>query len=82
MSMNCMDAAEEQFKSALQVSSSFSCTVWNHLKGVYFFQKLANNSDLATFINLNLAIVYLRTNRTEDWTNLLSAIDPERIPAQ
>ena len=87
MSMNCMDAAEEQFKSALQVDlflSLFSCLQkFSKLTEVFTsLQKRASHSDLATFINLNLAIVYLRMNRTQDLEVLLSTIDPEHIPAQ
>ena len=38
--------------------------------------------ELMTFINLNLAIVYLRLNRQADLMALVEHIDPERIPPQ
>ncbi|XP_014673025.1 PREDICTED: MAU2 chromatid cohesion factor homolog [Priapulus caudatus] len=60
MSMNCMEAAETQFNTALRLSTE---------------------NELWTFINLNLAIVYLRTNREADLMGLLERIDPERIVA-
>uniref|UniRef100_A0A2C9JSS8 MAU2 chromatid cohesion factor homolog n=1 Tax=Biomphalaria glabrata TaxID=6526 RepID=A0A2C9JSS8_BIOGL len=60
MSMNCMEAAEAQFKTAL---------------------KMAGGGDLNNFINLNLAIVYLRTNRHTELLGLLEAINPETIPS-
>ncbi|KAL5005286.1 hypothetical protein ScPMuIL_018742 [Solemya velum] len=58
MSMNCMEAAEAQFNTALRISKE---------------------SDLWTFINLNLAIVYLRTNRQSEISGLLDRIDPDRL---
>ena len=85
MSMNCVDAAEEQFKSALQVDLFLFHVSWQQTFSKLtevFLQKRASHSDLATFINLNLAIVYLRMNRTQDLEVLLSTIDPEHIPAQ
>ncbi|CAL1526010.1 unnamed protein product [Lymnaea stagnalis] len=59
MSMNCMEAAEAQFKTAL---------------------KMAGGVELINFINLNLAIVYLRTNRHPQLMGLLDSINPETIP--
>lgn len=35
--------------------------------------------DLWTFINLNLAIVYLRTNRQSDLVTLLERVDPDKL---
>ncbi|XP_046543112.1 MAU2 chromatid cohesion factor homolog isoform X1 [Haliotis rubra] len=58
MSMNCMEAAEAQFKTA---------------------SKLTTVSDLKSFVNLNLAIVYLRTNRQTELVGLLESIDPEKL---
>ncbi|XP_064607711.1 MAU2 chromatid cohesion factor homolog [Liolophura sinensis] len=58
MSMNCMEAAEAQFNTALRLST---------------------DKDLWTFINLNLAIVYLRQNRQSELMGLLERIDPERL---
>ncbi|KAK7115368.1 MAU2 chromatid cohesion factor homolog isoform X2 [Littorina saxatilis] len=58
MSMNCMEAAEAQFKTALEANKS-------------------SESDLSSFINLNLAIVYLRMNRQNDLMRLVEFIEPE-----
>ncbi|ESP05423.1 hypothetical protein LOTGIDRAFT_205565 [Lottia gigantea] len=59
MSMNCMEAAESQFKTAYKSSSS---------------------TDLRLFVNLNLAIVYIRANRHTDLATLLESINPETVP--
>lgn len=59
MSMNCMEAAEAQFKTALEHSSG--------------------EGELAGFINLNLAIVYLRMNRQSDLHRLAEVIDPDTL---
>ncbi|XP_074651649.1 MAU2 chromatid cohesion factor homolog [Tubulanus polymorphus] len=40
---------------------------------------LSRDSDLWIFINLNLAIVYLRTNRHQDLNQLMDRIDPDRL---
>lgn len=37
------------------------------------------NTELALFVNLNLAIVYLRTNRQQELMGLLDVIDPEKV---
>eukprot|EP00918_Siedleckia_nematoides_P020020 GHVU01042675.1.p1 GENE.GHVU01042675.1~~GHVU01042675.1.p1 ORF type:complete len:604 (+),score=53.86 GHVU01042675.1:25-1812(+) len=58
MSMNCMDAAEAQFNTALQTSVQ---------------------TELWLFISLNLAIVYLRTNRHADLMSLLERMNPETL---
>lgn len=58
MSMNCMEAAEGQFSSALQSSKE---------------------RDLRTFANLNLAIVYLRAKREQEFASLLESINPENL---
>jgi len=58
MSMNCMEAAEAQFKHAV---------------------KMTDTLDLVNFINLNLAIVYLRTNHQGELMNLVEAINPETM---
>lgn len=58
MSMNCMEAAEAQFLTALKNSDS---------------------TDLYLFVNMNLAIVYLRMNRQQDFMGLLEKIDPEKM---
>ncbi|XP_041367960.1 MAU2 chromatid cohesion factor homolog [Gigantopelta aegis] len=58
MSMNCMEAAEAQFKLA---------------------SKLTTALDLRNFVNLNLAIVYLRTSRQADLTSLMDKIEPEKM---
>lgn len=59
MSMNCMEAAEVQFSSALQSSKE---------------------RDLRTFANLNLAIVYLRAKREQEFSALLESINPDSLP--
>ncbi|CAH1797221.1 unnamed protein product [Owenia fusiformis] len=59
MSMNCMDASEAQFNTALRLSVG---------------------KELWTFVNLNLAIVYLRTNRVNELLGLVERIDPDRLP--
>ena len=61
MSMNCMDAAELQFSSALRASKE---------------------RDLRTFANLNLAIVYLRAKREQEFAALLESINPDNLPTQ
>lgn len=38
-----------------------------------------SDHDLITFINLNLAIIYLRTNRQADLAMLLEHVEPDRI---
>lgn len=42
--------------------------------------QMTGGTDLMNFINLNLAIVYLRTNRHSELMGLLDAINPETIP--
>lgn len=59
MSMNCMEAAEAQFHTAVKLNEK--------------------NTELALFVNLNLAIVYLRTNRQQELMGLLHMIDPEKV---
>ncbi|KAK7496830.1 hypothetical protein BaRGS_00011810 [Batillaria attramentaria] len=61
MSMNCMEAAEAQFKTALESIR----------------QEGAREGELSGFINLNLAIVYLRMNRQADLMHLVELIEPE-----
>ena len=54
------------------------------LKLIYYsilFQ-LSSVTDLWTFINLNLAIVYLRQNKAPELMALLERIDPERVTAR
>ncbi|ELT89360.1 hypothetical protein CAPTEDRAFT_151038 [Capitella teleta] len=58
MSMNCLEAAEAQFKTAL---------------------RLTRETELWTFVSLNLGIVYLRSNRTTDLVSLLESVDPDRL---
>ncbi|XP_060570323.1 MAU2 chromatid cohesion factor homolog [Ruditapes philippinarum] len=58
MSVNCMEAAEAQFLTALKKSES---------------------TDLSLFINMNLAIVFLRMGRQDDFLGLLEKIDPEKM---
>ncbi|KAK6189028.1 hypothetical protein SNE40_005079 [Patella caerulea] len=59
MSMNCMESAELQFKTACKLSTS---------------------NEVRLFVNLNLAIVYLRTNRQAELLGLMEAINPETVP--
>ncbi|CAH0391542.1 unnamed protein product [Bemisia tabaci] len=61
MSMNCMEAAEAQFSTVLQLSK---------------------DRDLWTFVYLNLAIVYLRGRREQDFATLFERIDPEQLKKQ
>ncbi|CAH0552140.1 unnamed protein product [Brassicogethes aeneus] len=60
MSMNCMEAAEAQFMTALNTSQ---------------------DRELWTFANLNLAIVYLRGKRENDFNALHDRINPESLPS-
>ncbi|XP_076465078.1 MAU2 chromatid cohesion factor homolog isoform X2 [Babylonia areolata] len=60
MSMNCMEAAEAQFKTALEANKQPSA-----------------ESELSSFINLNLAIVYLRMNRQSDLMRMVELLKPE-----
>lgn len=60
MSMNCMEAAEGQFRAAVRTSTE---------------------TELWTFANLNLAIVYLRTKREQEFQGLLERINPESLPS-
>ena len=46
---------------------------------VLCFQLSGEKTELALFVNLNLAIVYLRTNRQPELMGLLHMIDPEKI---
>ena len=46
---------------------------------MYLFQWSGINTELALFVNLNLAIVYLRTNRQQELMGLLDVIDPEKV---
>ena len=50
---------------------SFHISLW--------FQLNEKNTELALFVNLNLAIVYLRTNRQQELMGLLHMIDPEKV---
>ncbi|XP_052099169.1 MAU2 chromatid cohesion factor homolog [Mytilus californianus] len=61
MSMNCMEAAESQFHTAI---------------------KLSRGTELAAFINLNLAIIYMRSNRQDELLQILEKVDPEKLQAQ
>ncbi|KAK3601195.1 hypothetical protein CHS0354_004395 [Potamilus streckersoni] len=61
MSMNCMEAAEAQFKTALRLSES---------------------KELSLFINMNLAIVYLRSGRQQELMSLLDRIDPDNLESR
>ncbi|XP_065210046.1 MAU2 chromatid cohesion factor homolog [Planococcus citri] len=58
MSMNCMNAAEAQFTTAI---------------------KLSQERELWTFANLNLAIVYLRQKRDQEFNALFERINPESL---
>ncbi len=44
--------------------------------------RIARESDLWLFVNLNLAIVYLRTGREQEFYGLLERINPERFPSK
>ncbi|XP_022329171.1 MAU2 chromatid cohesion factor homolog [Crassostrea virginica] len=57
MSMNCMEAAELQFITAI---------------------KSSQGTELEMFVNLNLAIVYLRTNRFPEFMSIMEKVDPEK----
>lgn len=57
MSMNCMEAAELQFITAI---------------------KSSQGTELEMFVNLNLAIVYLRTNRFPEFMTIMDKVDPEK----
>lgn len=57
MSINCMEAAEAQFKTALTT----------------------RDPELWTFVSLNLALVYLRTNRQAELMTILETIEPDRM---
>ena len=46
------------------------------------FQQPSSESDLSSFINLNLAIVYLRMNRQPDLLRLVEVIEPESFHSQ
>ena len=39
----------------------------------------SSDRELWTFVSLNLALVYLRTNRQEDFMTVLSTVEPERL---
>jgi MAternally-affected-uncoordination protein len=41
--------------------------------------QISSQTELWTFINLNLAIVYLRTNRQSDLVRLLDKVEPEQL---
>ncbi|XP_033750418.1 MAU2 chromatid cohesion factor homolog [Pecten maximus] len=58
MSMNCMEAAEAQFKTAIKFSKAM---------------------ELESFVHLNLAIVYLRTNRQGELVSILEKLEPEKL---
>jgi len=40
---------------------------------------MTSDPDLWTFVNLNLALVYLRLNRQADFMSTLEAVEPERL---
>lgn len=52
--------------------------IWLDEHCLFSFQ-LTTVSDLKSFVNLNLAIVYLRTNRQTELVGLLESIDPEKL---
>jgi len=39
----------------------------------------SSDRELWTFVSLNLALVYLPTNRQEDFMTVLSTVEPERL---
>ena len=39
----------------------------------------SSDSELWTFVSLNLALVYLRTNRQEEFIAVLNTVEPERL---
>lgn len=39
----------------------------------------SSDHELWTFVSLNLALVYLRTNRQEEFMAVLSTVEPERL---
>lgn len=41
-----------------------------------------SDSHLWTFINLNLGIVYARTNKVNEFMSLLDQIHPQRVPQE
>lgn len=57
MSINCMEAAEAQFKTAL----------------------MSSDRELWVFVSLNLALVYLRTNRHDEFMAVLNTVEPESL---
>lgn len=42
----------------------------------------SNGSELAALINLNLAIIYMRTNKQDELTQILEAVDPDKLQSQ
>jgi len=39
----------------------------------------SSDHELWTFVSLNLALVYLRTNRQEEFMAVLNTVEPERL---
>lgn len=80
MSMNCLDSAEAQFvhvistlsSAVIPVASSSTASPPNPQQ---------QHLELATFANLNLAIVYLRGKRDVEFTALMDQINPETLPS-
>lgn len=85
MSMNCMNEAEQQFVTAIKVKyynavcGGMWITVFFISYGFLQFQ-LSQEKELWTFANLNLAIVYLRQKRDQEFNALLDRINPESLP--
>ncbi len=48
----------------------------------YYPSQTSQERELWTLANLNLAIVYLRSQRESDFQLLLDRISPERLPSQ
>uniref|UniRef100_T1I450 MAU2 chromatid cohesion factor homolog n=1 Tax=Rhodnius prolixus TaxID=13249 RepID=T1I450_RHOPR len=78
MSMNCMQAAEQQFNAAILVCA----IIYIYLKKTIIRKCMTSQErDLWTFANLNLGIVYLRGKREAEFTALLERINPENLPS-
>lgn len=80
MSMNCMNAAEVQFTTAIKVNFVlFLFRLVKSFENNFPFQ-LSQERELWTFANLNLAIVYLRQKRDQEFNALFERINPESLP--
>jgi len=47
---------------------------------VYF--QFSKGAELESFVNLNLSIVYLRTNRQNELVRILEKVEPEKLDTQ